>query len=75
LRKLKKLGFSDRRLSLLFNCKDSEIAQIRKSYNIETTYKRVDTCAAEFESFTPYMYSTYEEECEVEHTDKKALSY
>lgn len=73
LRNLKKLGFSDSRLSFLLNRNDSEIVQLRKSYNIDTTYKRVDTCAAEFESFTPYMYSTYEEECEVEHTDKKSV--
>jgi len=73
LKEYKQLGFSDMKLAHFCDCKESEIRNERKTKSIEPTYKRVDTCAAEFESFTPYMYSTYEEECEVEHTDKKSV--
>jgi carbamoyl-phosphate synthase large subunit len=73
IKEYKKLGFSDIKLANLCDCKESDIRNERKINSIEPTYKRVDTCAAEFESFTPYMYSTYEEECEVEYTDKKSV--
>ncbi|MGA1847322.1 carbamoyl-phosphate synthase large subunit [Deferribacter abyssi] len=69
----KKLGFSDKRLAKLLKTTEEDIRKIRKSIKITPVYKRVDTCAAEFESFTPYMYSTYEEECEAEVTDRKKV--
>ncbi|KAA0257437.1 carbamoyl-phosphate synthase large subunit [Deferribacter autotrophicus] len=69
----KKLGFSDKRLAKLLKTTEDNIKEIRDSFKINAVYKRVDTCAAEFESFTPYMYSTYEEECEADVTDKKKV--
>ncbi len=57
---LKQLGFSDARIAELAGVKTADIAALRKKHNIHPVYKRVDTCAAEFESPTPYLYSTYE---------------
>ena len=59
LHDLKKMGFSDKRLAQLAGKKEAEISALRHKLNIRPVYKRVDTCAAEFESSTPYMYSTY----------------
>src|SRR5450755_1196097 len=78
LRHLKRVGFSDARLanSLQVNegkASAEKIRQLRKQHGIRPVYKRVDTCAAEFESFTPYMYSTYEEEDEATPTDRKKV--
>lgn len=73
IKRFKKMGFSDKRLATLLGRDVNEIMHLRKSNNLIPTYKRVDTCAAEFESFTPYMYSTYEEECEVENNEKKSV--
>jgi carbamoyl-phosphate synthase large subunit len=78
LRHLKRVGFSDARLgnSLQTNegkASAEKIRQLRKQHGIRPVYKRVDTCAAEFESFTPYMYSTYEEEDEATPTDRKKV--
>ena len=70
---LKKKGFSDSRISELLACEEEEIRNLRASLNIKPVYKRVDTCAAEFESSTAYMYSTYEEECEANVTDNKKI--
>jgi carbamoyl-phosphate synthase large subunit len=56
----KEYGFSDRQLGLLLGKKEEEIYSLRKSYHIEPAFKLVDTCAAEFEAFTPYYYSTYD---------------
>src|SRR5215472_3407175 len=66
LRDLKRVGFSDARIAQALHLGNgsslSEAAhQLRKKHGVTPVYKRVDTCAAEFESFTPYMYSTYEE--------------
>ncbi|MFT8229897.1 MAG: carbamoyl-phosphate synthase large subunit [Enterobacterales bacterium] len=61
---LKQKGFSDIRISQLVNKSASEISKLRIKYSIHPVYKRVDTCAAEFDTETAYMYSTYEEECE-----------
>lgn len=69
----KKMGFSDRRLAVLLECCASDVRALRHNNDIRPVYKRVDTCAAEFEAFTPYMYSTYEEECEADPTDKKKI--
>jgi len=73
LRMLKRKGFSDRRLAYLFNTSEKEVRSKRHKLNIRPVYKRVDTCAAEFATRTAYMYSTYEEECEAEPTDKKKV--
>ena len=70
---LKRKGFSDSRISELLECEEEEIRNLRASLNIKPVYKRVDTCAAEFESSTAYMYSTYEEECEANVTDNKKI--
>ncbi|MDB5961094.1 MAG: carB, partial [Massilia sp.] len=73
LYKLKQKGFSDRRLAFLLHVTDTEVRERRHSMNIRPVYKRVDTCAAEFSTNTAYMYSTYEEECESNPTDRKKI--
>jgi carbamoyl-phosphate synthase large subunit len=60
LRRLKALGFSDRRLGVLAGRPEEEVAALRARLGVRPVYKRIDTCAAEFASVTPYMYSTYE---------------
>jgi len=60
LRRLKALGFSDRRLAALAGVTEAEVAALRGRLGVQPVYKRIDTCAAEFPSETPYMYSTYE---------------
>ena len=62
MRTAKEYGLSDRRLSFLTGATELRSANIERPLGIVPVYKRVDTCGAEFESFTPYMYSTYEEE-------------
>jgi carbamoyl-phosphate synthase large subunit len=69
----KEMGFSDKRLAKLLKCTESDVESKRKSARITPVYKRVDTCAAEFESYTPYLYSTYEEECEADTTNKEKV--
>ncbi len=64
LREAKELGYSDLQLARLFNLQEEEIRKARKSHGLLATYKLVDTCAAEFEAYTPYYYSTYERENE-----------
>ena len=56
----KSYGFSDRRLAQLLNMQEADIRNLRKQNNLRAVYKMVDTCAAEFAAYTPYMYSTYE---------------
>ena len=73
LRMLKRKGFSDRRLAYLFNTNESEVRAVRHRFGIRPVYKRVDTCAAEFATRTAYMYSTYEDECEAQPTDRKKV--
>ena len=73
LRTLKKKGFSDRRLAKLLKSTEGDVRARRHSLGIRPVYKRVDTCAAEFATNTAYMYSTYDEECEAEPTDKKKI--
>jgi len=70
---LKRKGFSDRRLAYLFNCSEQQVRKKRHSLGLRPVYKRVDTCAAEFAAKTAYMYSTYEEECEADPTDRKKV--
>ncbi len=69
----KTLGFSDIYLAKLLNCNEKDILQHRSKANIFPVFKRVDTCGAEFEAFTPYLYSTYEEECEANVTARKKI--
>jgi len=64
LKKTKQFGFSDRQLATLWNSSDMGIREHRKARGIVATFKSVDTCAAEFEAYTPYYYSTYEDEDE-----------
>lgn len=71
--KAKEMGFSNARLAVLLNIKENEIEKILAKHNIKSVYKRVDTCAAEFESYTPYLYSTYENECEANVTSRKKV--
>ncbi|WKB53755.1 carbamoyl-phosphate synthase large subunit [Eleftheria terrae] len=73
LRFLKKKGFSDRRLAKLLGTNQHAVRQRRHAEGIRPVYKRVDTCAAEFETQTAYMYSSYDEECEAQPTDKKKI--
>ena len=73
LRDAKQYGFSDKFLSKLWNTGEDEVRELRWSLNVRPVYKRVDTCAAEFVAYTPYMYSTYEEECEAAPTDRKKI--
>ncbi|MBM3116279.1 carbamoyl-phosphate synthase large subunit [Jeongeupia naejangsanensis] len=73
LRKLKRKGFSDRRLGALLGCDQSAVRRHRHSLGIRPVYKRVDTCAAEFSTDTAYMYSTYEDECESLPTSAKKI--
>ncbi len=72
-RKLKRKGFSDRRLGTLLGCDQNAVRRARHALNIRPVYKRVDTCAAEFATNTAYMYSTYEDECEAQPTAKKKI--
>ena len=69
----KRKGFSDIRLSELFNCSEDELRAKRHELNIRPVYKRVDSCAAEFATATAYMYSTYEQQCESEPEQAKKV--
>jgi carbamoyl-phosphate synthase large subunit len=71
--RLKRKGFSDARLADLLNLKEAELRAKRHELGVRPVYKRVDTCAAEFASDTAYMYSTYEEECESEPTNRDKI--
>ncbi|MFZ4536556.1 carbamoyl-phosphate synthase large subunit [Propionivibrio sp.] len=73
LRELKRKGFSDRRLAKLMKMSETDVRNRRHAMGIRPVYKRVDTCAAEFSTSTAYMYSTYEEECESNPSDKKKI--
>jgi len=73
LLQLKRRGFSDRRLAFLLDTVEAEVRKLRHQYNVRPVYKRVDTCAAEFATNTAYLYSTYEQECEAEPTDRKKI--
>ena len=73
LRTLKQKGFSDRRLAKLLHTTDKSVRDARHALEVRPVYKRVDTCAAEFSTNTAYMYSTYDEECEANPTNKKKI--
>ncbi|MCS2608228.1 carbamoyl-phosphate synthase large subunit [Halomonas dongshanensis] len=73
LYRLKRKGFSDARLAKLLGVAEKAFRQTRQAAGIRPVYKRVDTCAAEFASDTAYMYSTYEEECEADVSDRQKI--
>ena len=77
LGRLKGLGFSDARLAALTGAREAEVAAARQAAGVRPVYKRIDTCAAEFASITPYMYSCYESgpdpECEAEPSDREKV--
>ncbi len=73
LRKLKRAGFSDRRLATLLGSNEEEVRRTRHAFGVRPVFKRVDTCAAEFATRTAYLYSTYEEECEAEPTNRRKI--
>ncbi|MDF2178116.1 carbamoyl-phosphate synthase large subunit [Aliiglaciecola sp. CAU 1673] len=73
MRTLKRKGFSDARLAALTNVAESDVRQTRHKMGISPVYKRVDTCAAEFATSTAYMYSTYDEECEANPSNRDKI--
>jgi carbamoyl-phosphate synthase large subunit len=73
LRDAKELGYSDRYLATLLGQRELDIRTQRLDAGIIATFKRVDTCAAEFEAYTPYFYSTYERECEANPTSRRKI--
>ncbi len=73
LRPAKQLGFSDARLASLWGTTEPEVRALRHRLGVRPVYKRVDTCGAEFEAHTPYLYSTYEDECESFPTDRRKI--
>ena len=73
LRKAKEYGFSDQQLAGFFKTKEQDIRDVRQANKIEPVYKLVDTCAAEFEAYTPYYYSTYEQENEMRVSNNKKV--
>ena len=77
LRDAKRMGFSDARLANVWRLEGKgaheKVRHLRKKHRVQPVYKRVDTCSAEFESYTPYLYSTYEEEDEAAPTDTKKV--
>jgi carbamoyl-phosphate synthase large subunit len=72
-RRLKRKGFSDRRLAKLLKTSESEVRAARQRLGIRPVYKRVDTCAGEFATGTAYLYSTYEEECEAAPSERRKV--
>ena len=73
LRELKRKGFSDRRLAKLLNTDETAMRLHRHALGVRPVFKRVDTCAAEFATSTAYMYSSYEDECEAQPSDRKKI--
>ena len=73
LRKLKRNGFSDARLAQLTGTNEAAIRALRRAHKVRPVYKRVDSCAAEFATSTAYLYSTYEDECEAQPSDREKI--
>ncbi len=73
LRPAKQLGFSDRRLAKLWSVDEAHVRALRHDLGVRPVYKRVDTCGAEFEAHTPYLYSTYEDECEARPSERRKV--
>ncbi|MBL8258122.1 MAG: carbamoyl-phosphate synthase large subunit [Pseudoxanthomonas mexicana] len=73
MRRLKRMGFSDARLAQLANTNETAVRVLRKALGVKPVYKRVDSCAAEFATSTAYLYSTYEDECEAQPTNRDKI--
>jgi carbamoyl-phosphate synthase large subunit len=73
IRRLKRAGFGDQELALATGTTESAVRERREAHDLKPVYKRVDTCAAEFESFTPYLYSSYESTCESNPNGRKKV--
>ena len=73
MRTLKRAGFGDRELADILGVDEAAVREKRQELKLKTAFKRIDTCAAEFESFTPYLYSSFEDTCEAEPTDKQKI--
>ncbi|MBN1493582.1 MAG: carbamoyl-phosphate synthase large subunit [Candidatus Omnitrophica bacterium] len=73
IRELKRYGFSDRQIADAYDTDEITVRKFRKAMGIEATFKLVDTCGAEFKAYTPYYYSTYEDECEVTVSTKRKI--
>jgi carbamoyl-phosphate synthase large subunit len=73
LRRLKRMGLSDRRIAALTGATEAAVRGARHAAGVRPVYKRVDTCGAELASFTPYLYSSYEDECEARPSDKRKV--
>jgi carbamoyl-phosphate synthase large subunit len=73
MRELKRMGFSDRRLAALLQSDELAVRHLRHTLDVRPVYKRVDSCAAEFATTTAYMYSTYEDECESNPSDRRKI--
>ncbi len=73
MRALKRKGFSDSRLATLLGTDENAMRHLRRAFNVRPVYKRVDSCAAEFATQTAYLYSTYEEECEANPTNRDKI--
>ncbi len=73
LRGIKRKGFSDRRIAKLLGADETAVRLHRHALGVRPVFKRVDTCAAEFATSTAYLYSSYEDECEAQPTDKKKI--
>jgi carbamoyl-phosphate synthase large subunit len=74
LRPAKEAGFSDARLGQLWDLPEADVRALRKQAGVLPVFKRVDTCAAEFEAHTPYLYSTYEQECEARPSNRRKIA-
>ena len=73
MRALKRAGIADRELATVLGADEGAVRHRRQELGLKPAYKRIDTCAAEFESFTPYMYGTYEKECEADPTPRQKV--
>ncbi|HWI18660.1 MAG TPA: carbamoyl-phosphate synthase large subunit [Vicinamibacterales bacterium] len=73
MRTLKRAGFGDRELSDILGVDETAVREKRQELKLKTSFKRIDTCAAEFESFTPYLYSSFEDACEADPTDRQKV--
>jgi carbamoyl-phosphate synthase large subunit len=73
LREMKRAGFSDAELALMLGTDEETVTANRLETSLVAAYKRIDTCAAEFESFTPYMYGTFEDDCEAEPSSRSKV--
>ncbi|MCD9030337.1 carbamoyl-phosphate synthase large subunit [Luteimonas sp. Y-2-2-4F] len=73
LRALKRMGFSDARLAQLLGTDEQAVRALRRAFGVRPVYKRVDSCAAEFATGTAYLYSTYEDECESDPSDREKI--